>query len=115
MLNAGSLSPSMRGIAAMSLAAVILTIHDTGTKLLLEHYAITQLVTLRQSFSLILLLFIVQFTTGWGSLRVGNKSAVGNGSSSSALAATTAPTADAAEPPIPEPRAIPLSTAMAYP
>ncbi|MAI46088.1 MAG: DMT family transporter [Hyphomicrobiaceae bacterium TMED74] len=77
MPNAGTLSPSMRSIAAMSLAAVILTVHDTGTKLLLEHYAITQLVTLRQSFSLILLLFIVQFTTGWGALRIVNKPAVG--------------------------------------
>ena len=77
MPDADTLSPRMRGIAAMSLAAFILTIHDTGTKLLLEHYAITQLVTLRQSFSLILLLFIVKFTTGWRTLHIINKPAVG--------------------------------------
>ncbi|MEM9356043.1 MAG: DMT family transporter [Pseudomonadota bacterium] len=77
MAKAVTLSPSLRGIVAMSFAAVILTIHDTGTKLLLEHYSIVQLVTVRQAFSLVLLMFIVQFTVGWTALRIVNRTAVG--------------------------------------
>lgn len=77
MTKSVALSPSVSGIAAMSLAAVILTIHDTGTKLLLEHYAISQLVTIRQAFSLIVLIGIIQFTTSWSALRVVNLPAVG--------------------------------------
>ena len=77
MAKAVTLSPSLRGIAAMSLAAIILTIHDTGTKLLLEYYSITQLVTVRQAFSLALLILIVQFSTGWSGLRINNFTAVG--------------------------------------
>ena len=72
----GEMSPGLRGILAMSLAAVILTVHDTGTKLLLETYPVNQIVTIRQTFGLIILVLIIQFSSGWQAVRIVNKPAV---------------------------------------
>lgn len=76
MATATTMSPGLQGVAAMASAAAILTVHDTGTKLLLELYPINQLVTVRQLFSLLILSVIIQFTSGWQVLRVTNKPAM---------------------------------------
>ncbi len=60
----------------MALAAAILTVHDTGTKILLESYAINQIVTVRQAFSVVILSLIIQFTGGWATVRIVNAHAV---------------------------------------
>jgi drug/metabolite transporter (DMT)-like permease len=72
----GGLSPGLKGILAMALAAAILTVHDTGTKILLKSYAVNQIVTIRQIFSLIILSLIIQFTSGWGAMRIVNRRAM---------------------------------------
>ena len=69
-------SPGLRGILAMSLAAVILTVHDTGTKILLETYPINQIVVIRQLFGLLILSLIIQLSAGWRTIRVVNVQAV---------------------------------------
>jgi drug/metabolite transporter (DMT)-like permease len=64
------MSPQTKGIAAMALAAALLTLHDAITKYLAESYPIGQVVCFRQLSSLFMLLVFVQFGPGWGSLRI---------------------------------------------
>ena len=49
---AKTMSPALRGVVAMALAAAILTVHDVGTKILLETYSVGQIITVRQIFGL---------------------------------------------------------------
>ncbi len=74
--TADGLSPGLRGILAMSIAAVILTVHDTGTKILLETYAANQIIAVRQSFGLLLIAAIIHFTTDWSVITVVNRQAM---------------------------------------
>ena len=76
MANTKRLSSALRGIAAMAVAALILTVHDTGTKLMLETYPVNQLVTVRQTFALLILVAIMAATTGWAAIRVVNRGAL---------------------------------------
>lgn len=76
MVNIKGLPPALQGIAAMAIAAVVLTVHDTGTKLMLEVYPINQLVTVRQSFSVLILVVCMLATTGWRTMQVANPVAV---------------------------------------
>ena len=76
MAHAKTMSPALRGIAAMALAAAILTVHDTGTKILLETYSVGQIVAVRQIFSLTVLAVIIQLTSGWVAVRVVNRVAI---------------------------------------
>lgn len=73
MANTKPLSSALRGIGAMALAAFILTVHDTGTKLMLETYPVNQLVTVRQAFAMLILIIIMAATTGWHAIRVENR------------------------------------------
>ena len=72
MVKLKGLPPALQGIGAMALAAAILTVHDTGTKLLLELYPVNQLLAVRQSFSLLILLVFMMATTGWGAVKIVN-------------------------------------------
>lgn len=63
-------SPRLKGIAAMVLAAALLTAHDATSKILTERYPIGEVICFRQIASLLMLLVFVHFGPGWKSLAV---------------------------------------------
>ncbi|MGI9524999.1 MAG: DMT family transporter [Hyphomicrobiaceae bacterium] len=76
MANTPVQGSSLKGILSMALAAMILTLHDTLTKILLETYPINQIVLVRQGFSLLILVVVVHATVGWKGVGVVNRTAV---------------------------------------
>lgn len=66
-------SDSVKGIFAMVVAALLLTLNDATSKYLTESYSIWQVIASRQFFSLIVIFAYIHFVTGWDVLRVSNR------------------------------------------
>ncbi|MCB1511550.1 MAG: DMT family transporter [Hyphomicrobiaceae bacterium] len=64
------MSPQSKGIAAMVLAAALLSAHDAVSKYLAQSYPIGQVVFYRQMFSLALLAVFIQVFGGWTRLKI---------------------------------------------
>lgn len=60
----------------MSMAALLLTIGDAGTKYLTRDYGVGQVLAFRQGFGLLAMLPYIHWATGWGALRVVNGAGV---------------------------------------
>lgn len=67
-------SDSARGIAAMIVAALLLTLNDATSKYLTETYSVWQVIAARQFFSLLVIIAYVHAMTGWAALAVTNRS-----------------------------------------
>ncbi len=66
-------SDSCKGILAMIVAALLLTLNDATTKWLTETYPVWQVLALRQFCSLLLIVPYIYFVTGWGVVKVTNR------------------------------------------
>ena len=66
-------SDSFKGILAMIVAALLLTLNDATTKWLTETYPVWQVLALRQLCSLLLIVPYIYFVTGWGVVKVTNR------------------------------------------
>lgn len=66
-------SDSVKGIFAMVVAALLLTLNDATSKYLTESFSIWQVIAVRQFFSILVILVYIQFVTGWSALRVTNR------------------------------------------
>jgi drug/metabolite transporter (DMT)-like permease len=66
-------SDSFKGILAMIVAALLLTLNDAATKWLTETYQVWQVLALRQLCSLLLIAPYVYFVTGWDAVKVTNR------------------------------------------
>jgi drug/metabolite transporter (DMT)-like permease len=66
-------SNSFKGILAMIVAALLLTLNDAATKWLTQTYPIWQVLALRQFCSLLLIVPYIYFVTGWGVVKVTNR------------------------------------------
>jgi drug/metabolite transporter (DMT)-like permease len=66
-------SDSFKGILAMIVAALLLTLNDATTKWLTETYPVWQVLALRQFCSLLLIVPYIYFVTGWGVVKVTNR------------------------------------------
>lgn len=73
---AARFSPEMRGIAAMSMASLLLTIGDAGTKYLTAEYSVGQVLAIRQACALLVILPYIHWVSGWSALRVVNRTGV---------------------------------------
>ena len=67
------LSPQMRGVAAMIVAALLLTLNDAISKYLTQTYSVGQVIALRQLCSLLVIFPYIHWVSGWGALRVSNR------------------------------------------
>lgn len=70
-------SPQIRGVAVMTLAALVLTINDAMSKYLTQTYAVGQVITLRQFCSLFVIVPYIHWVAGWKTIRVRNQSGMG--------------------------------------
>lgn len=68
-----TLTPQVRGIAAMLAAALLLTLNDAITKVLTETYSVGQVIAFRQAFAMLVILAYIHWITGWGAIRVSNR------------------------------------------
>jgi drug/metabolite transporter (DMT)-like permease len=73
MTPAPQLSDSYKGILAMIVAALLLTLNDATTKWLTQTYPVWQTLTLRQVCSLMFIAFYIHFVTGWSVVKVTNR------------------------------------------
>lgn len=73
MTPTANLSDSMKGVLAMLVATLLLTLNDAVTKLLTEEYSFWQVVTLRQVFSLCVIIPYIHWVAGWDAMRVTNR------------------------------------------
>lgn len=73
---AARFSPQLKGIAAMALASLLLTIGDAGTKYLTEDYSVGQVLAIRQCFALLAILPYIHWVSGWQAIRVVNRGGV---------------------------------------
>jgi drug/metabolite transporter (DMT)-like permease len=64
---------SLRGIAAMTVGAGLLTLNDAASKYLTEHYPVGQVLCLRQAAALLFMLPYAWIVTGLGALRPVNR------------------------------------------
>jgi len=67
-------SDSLKGIFAMIVAALLLTLNDATSKWLMESYPVWQVLSVRQICSLLLIAAYVHFVTGWSVVKVTNRS-----------------------------------------
>jgi len=74
MMAAQQHSDSVKGIFAMIVAAMLLTLNDATSKYLTESFSVWQVIAVRQFFSILVILVYIQFVTGWATLRVSNRS-----------------------------------------
>ncbi len=72
MTSTANLSDSAKGVVAMIVATLLLTLNDAVTKLLTESYSIWQVLTLRHLFSLCVIVPYICWITGWSAMRVTN-------------------------------------------
>lgn len=70
-------SDQLKGVAAMILAALLLTLNDAISKYLTQSYSVGQVIALRQLCSLLVILPYVQWVSGWRAVRVSNRLGVG--------------------------------------
>jgi drug/metabolite transporter (DMT)-like permease len=63
----------MKGVAAMILAALLLTLNDAVSKYLTETYFVGQVIALRQLRSLVVIIPYIHWISGWGTIRVANR------------------------------------------
>ncbi len=87
MLSTVKASDSMKGIMAMVVATLLLTLNDTVTKLLTEDYSVWQVLALRHLFSLGVIVPYIHFYPGWDEMRITNRA--GMAARSMFFAATT--------------------------
>jgi drug/metabolite transporter (DMT)-like permease len=76
MTSAKQQSDSYKGILAMIVAALLLTLNDAASKWLTESYPVWQVLALRQFCSLMLISLYIHFVTGWAATKVTNKAGV---------------------------------------
>ncbi len=67
------LSDSVKGILAMIIAALLLTLNDATSKWLTQSYSIWQVLSLRQICSVLLIVPYIHFVTGWSVVKVTNR------------------------------------------
>jgi drug/metabolite transporter (DMT)-like permease len=67
------LSDSYKGILAMIVAALLLTLNDATTKWLTQSYPVWQVLALRQFCSLLVIVPTIHFVAGWGVVKVTNR------------------------------------------
>ena len=67
-------SDSLKGIFAMIVAALLLTLNDATSKWLMESYPVWQVLSVRQICSLLPIVSYVHFVTGWSVVKVTNRS-----------------------------------------
>lgn len=65
---------SVKGIIAMIVAALLLTISDATSKYLTESFSVWQVITVRQFFAVLVILGYIQLVTGWRTLTISNRS-----------------------------------------
>jgi drug/metabolite transporter (DMT)-like permease len=66
-------SDSLKGIFAMIVAALLLTLNDATSKWLMESYPVWQVLSIRQIFSLLLIVTYIHFVVGWRAVKVTNR------------------------------------------
>lgn len=66
-------SDSLKGIIAMIAAAFLLTLNDATSKWLMETYTVWQVLSVRQTFSVLLIVLYIHFVTGWSGIKVTNR------------------------------------------
>ncbi len=66
-------SDSLKGILAMIAAAFLLTLNDATSKWLMETYTVWQVLSVRQTFSVLLIVVYIHFVTGWSVIKVTNR------------------------------------------
>lgn len=66
-------SASLKGIAAMIVAAFLLTLNDAASKWLMQTYPVWQVLSVRQICSLLVILPYIHFVTGWRVVKVTNR------------------------------------------
>ncbi len=76
MATDGRVSDAMKGIAAMVVAAFLLTLNDVITKLLTEQYQVWQVLAVRQMCSLFVIVSYIHLKPGWSAIRVTNRAGV---------------------------------------
>ena len=57
----------------MIIAALLLTLNDATSKWLMQTYTVWQVLAIRQSFSVLLIIPYIHFVTGWGVVKVSNR------------------------------------------
>ena len=72
MVAAVKHSDSTKGIVAMVVAALLLTLNDATSKYLTETLSVWQVIAMRQFFSLFVIFAYIHLVTGWGTLKVAN-------------------------------------------
>lgn len=73
MIALAQRSDALKGVSAMIVAALLLTLNDATTKWLTQSYSVWQVLTLRQVFSLMVIVPVVHFVTGWDAIAVTNR------------------------------------------
>jgi len=81
-------SDSVKGVMAMVVATLLLTLNDAVTKLLTEEYSVWQVLTLRHLFALGVIVLYIHWHAGWDVMRVTNRA--GMAARSAYFVATTA-------------------------
>ncbi len=71
------LSPQMKGVVAMILAALLLTLNDAISKYLTETYPVGQVIALRQLCSMLVILPYIHWVSGWRAISVTNRTGMG--------------------------------------
>jgi drug/metabolite transporter (DMT)-like permease len=66
-------SDSLKGILAMIVSALLLTLNDATTKWLTQSHEVLEVLALRQICSLLLVAFYIHFFAGWGVVKVVNR------------------------------------------
>ncbi|MDA7949075.1 MAG: DMT family transporter [Hyphomicrobiaceae bacterium] len=69
-------SDSMKGVLAMMVATLLLTLNDAVTKLLTEDYSFWQVLALRQLVSLGVVVLYIHWYTGWDAMKITNRTGV---------------------------------------
>lgn len=74
MIGGKQQGDSVKGIIAMIVAALLLTLNDATSKYLTESFSVWQVIAVRQFFSLLVIFAYIHFVTGWQTLAVINRS-----------------------------------------
>jgi drug/metabolite transporter (DMT)-like permease len=69
-------SPALKGVAAMILASLLLTMNDAISKYLTETLPVGQVIALRQTFSLLVIVPYIHWVTGWEATEMTRKGGV---------------------------------------
>lgn len=76
MIVAERFSPQVKGIAAMTTAALLLTLNDAVTKYLTQTYPVGQVIALRQVCAMLVIVPYIHWAAGWNAVRVVNRPGV---------------------------------------